>query len=75
MLILCAQVMLLKMSMTRCCETARLSMRSFNYPIKLLVFPLQNILLGHAAEGMTGSRSAWNQALHTKFTRIRHVCC
>ena len=43
-----SQVMLLKMSMTRCCETARLSMRSFNYPIKLLVFPLQNILLGHA---------------------------
>ena len=35
-----SQVMLLKISMTRCCETARLSMRSFNYPIKLLVFPL-----------------------------------
>ena len=44
----------LKMSMTRCCETARLSMRNSDYPIKLLVFPLINILLGHADPECSG---------------------
>ena len=70
------QVMLLKMSMTRCCETSRLTMRRliiqsnclyFHYKIYYLVMLI--------SEGMTRARNAWAQALHTQFTRIRHVCC
>ena len=48
---------------------------SFNYPIKLLVFHYKiYYLVMLISEGMTRSRNAWSQALHTKFTRIRHVC-
>jgi hypothetical protein len=35
-----AQVMLWKMSITRCCKTVRLSMHSCHYPIRLPVFLL-----------------------------------
>lgn len=42
------QVMPLKMIMTRCCEMVYLSTHSSDYPINLLAFLLENILLSHA---------------------------
>ena len=39
----------------------------FHYKIYYLVMLI--------SESMIRSRNAWSQALHTKFTRIRHVCC
>ena len=55
----------------RCCETARLSVRSNHYPIKLLVFHYEiYYLVMLISEGMTRSRNARSQALRTKFTRI-----
>jgi hypothetical protein len=65
-----AQVMLWKMSMTRCCKTARLSMRSCHYPIRL---PLSNQIASNSTIKYI-TWSCWFQRAWLD-REMRGTCC